>query len=481
MSLPRTDLLDLLDQGMGPTLHWYPESVSVSRLAATLVGMANSEGGIVLLGIAPRSGHIQGVSDPEAATDRVFQAALLCDPPLVLPVPRVETVGSDQVVRVIVPPGLPHVYSTGSRYLGRSGSQTNPLTARRLRQLLMERGVIQFETRLPTAASVDDLDPDQVAAYLAALNLPGSESPEDVLLRRGCLRIAEGEPRPTYAALLLFGRHPQQWLPSATILAARFPGGAISDQFVKQEIRGTLPDQLRQAEAFVRDHLRCVARLVGLTREETPEYPPEAVRELLVNAVAHRDYNQQGDGIHLHIFANRLEVHSPGGLPGPVTLDNLLEARFSRNAVIAQVLSDLGFVERLGYGLNRVVTVMRLANLRAPKFDETAGTFRVTLFAAPARQPASTYSPTPPITNLPTTNIQIPNLSAYQDLALNPRQEIAIGHLIARGRITNRAYQELCPEVSPETLRRDLADLVKKGVLIKIGSKRATYYILKKK
>jgi len=481
MSLPHTDLLDLLDQGMGPSLHWYPESVPVSRLAATFVGMANSEGGTVLLGIAPRSGRIQGVSDLEAVIDRVFQAALLCEPPLVLPIPRVETVGFDRVVRVIVPPGLPNVYSTGGRYLGRSRRQTNPLTARRLRQLLMERGVIQFETRLPPGAAVDDLDPDQVAAYMAALNLPGSESPEDVLLRRGCLRIEDGEPRPTYAALLLFSRHPQQWLPSATILAARFPGGAISDQFIKQEIRGTLPDQMRQAETFVRDNQRSVARLVGLTREETLEYPPEAVRELLVNAVAHRDYNQQGDGIHLHIFANRLEVHSPGALPGPVTLDNLLEARFSRNAVIAQVLSDLGFVERLGYGLNRVVTVMRQNNLRPPRFEETAGTFRATLFSAPARQPASSSRSTSTIPNLPTTNLPIPNLSAYQDLALNPRQELALGHLIARARITNRAYKELCPEVSSETLRRDLVDLVKKGVLIKIGSKRATYYILKKK
>jgi ATP-dependent DNA helicase RecG len=276
------------------------------------------------------------------------------------------------------------------------------------------------------------------------------------------LRKVDGQARPTYAALLLFGNHPQQWAPSATILAARFSGDAISDQFVKQEIRGALPDQLRKAETFVRDQLRSVVRMVGLQRKETPEYPLEAVRELLVNAVAHRDYNQSGDGIHLHIFANRLEVHSPGGLPGPVTLDNLLDARFSRNAVIAQVLSDLGYVERLGYGLNRVVTVMRQNHLPAPQFEESGGTFRATLFGA-------SVSPEPDATTLDT----------FQEHDLNPRQERALSYLMTHKRITSSDYQELCPEVSAETLRRDLVDLVDKDVTLKMGTKRGTYYILK--
>lgn len=458
------NIRDLLAQGLSADLHWYPEDVAATRLATTLVAMANSNGGTILLGISPRGGGVQGVRDPEAIIDRVFQAALLSDPPLVLPIPRSENIEGVTVLRVTVPAGLPHVYSLEGRYLGRSGRREAPLPARRLRALLVERGVIQFEARVPPGATMDDLDLDQVAAYLQTLGLPNEADPQEALRRRGCLALDENDLRPTYAALLLFGKHPQQWLPSAVVLAARFPGMAISDEFIKQEIRGTLPEQLRQTETFVRDHLRSVARLVGLTREETPEYPLEAVRELLVNAIAHRDYSQQGDTIHLHIFADRLEVHSPGSLPGPVTLENLLEARFSRNAVLAQVLSDLGFVERLGYGLNRVVTVMKQNNLPLPKFEELGGAFRVTLFASTA--------------NLP-EKATLPEAQAYAHFDLNSRQERALGYLIQNGRITNRDYQELCPEVSSETLRRDLANLVSQGVLIKIGSKRATYYILK--
>lgn len=458
------DIKQLIEQGMGPRLHWFPEDVTVSELATVLTGLANRDGGTVLLGVAPRGNQIMGIRDAEYLTDIVFQAALLIDPPLVLPVPQVLDIDNLQLLSVTVPPGLPHAFNFEGRYLIRQGSRTEPLPPRELRGLLMARGALQFEAQVPENASLDDLDFDQVDVYREAMGLPAGESLEALLSRRGCIRTEGKSLKPTYAGLLLFGKHPQQWSPSASILAARFSGITISDQFVKQEIRGTLPQQIRQAETFVRDQLRSVVRLVGLAREETPEYPLEAVRELLVNAVAHRDYNQAGDSIHLHIFADRLEVHSPGDLPGPVTLDNLLEARFSRNAVIAQVLSDLGYVERLGYGLNRVVTVMRQNNLPEPKFEEAGGAFRVTISNTAVG--AQSFVP-------------LPDLTEYANHELNPRQEFALGYLASHNRLTNRAYQDLCPDVSPETLRRDLADLVDKGVLLKMGTKRGTYYILK--
>jgi ATP-dependent DNA helicase RecG len=379
---------------------------------------------------------------------------------LVLPVPEIRQAGRKQVVLVSVPQGLPNVYNLQGRYLTREGHLNTPFPARRLRELLVTRGVLQFESRVPPDAHLEDLDPVQIQAYLEQINRVG-EDWQQVLLHRGCLLHDGRDLLPTYAALLLFGKNPQRWLPNATILAAHFPGVSFSDEFIRQDISGSLPQQLRQAEQFLRENLQNVVRMVGLTHQKSSEYPSEAVRELLVNAVAHRDYNLQGDNIHLYLFSGRLEVHSPGELPGPVNLRNLLQARFSRNAVIAQVLSDLGFIERLGYGLNRVVTVMRKNGLHAPKFEEVGGSFRVTLYGEPFQ--ART----------------LPDMSQYQGMDLNPRQQLALDFLAHNPRINSSDYQEICPDVHPETLRRDFADLVKRGVLIKMGSKRATYYILK--
>ncbi len=468
------DIQTLLSAGTGPSLQWFPEDISLSSLAAVLVGMANTDGGTVILGVSPRVGELIGVMDLDAACERVFQAAFLADPTLVLPIPHPVTVQKPglqnpvDLLVVTVPAGLPHVYCLDGRYLGREGAQTNPLSARKLYQLLHQRGTVQFESRPLADAKLTDLNDEQIMAYAQAVgfvSFPDLGRAYEFLVRRGCLIRDGSDLQPTYAALLLFGRYPQQWLPNATILAGRFPGAVLSGTFLKRDITGNLPDQLRQAEDFIRSNLNTVIRLVGLQHQESLEYPFEAVRELLVNAVAHRDYNLQGDNIHLNIFTDRLEISSPGTLPGPVTLKNLLEARFARNSVISQVLSDLGYVERLGYGLDRVVEAVRHAGLLPPHFEEFAGTFRVTLYAAQFGGGVDG---------------SLPDLSVYSALDLNPRQQMALAQIATRKRISSHEYQALCPEVHTETLRRDLSDLVSRGILIKVGDKKATYYILKK-
>ena len=137
-----------------------------------MVGMANTEplagrsGGVILLGIAPRSARIQGVQNVPEGVDRVFQAAVMIDPPLVLPLPEVHQVEGVSIIKVIIPWGLPHVYCLDGRYLAREGRYTGPMPARKLRQLLIERGIIHFESRVHPDATVDDLDPEQVLSLI---------------------------------------------------------------------------------------------------------------------------------------------------------------------------------------------------------------------------------------------------------------------------------------------------------------------------
>jgi ATP-dependent DNA helicase RecG len=236
----------------------------------------------------------------------------------------------------------------------------------------------------------------------------------------------------------------------------------MSDRFIREEIRGTLPEQIRRAEAFVVDNIRRGVRLQGLERVEETEYPTDAIREAIVNAVAHRDYQIRGDEIRVLMFSDRIEFYSPGRLPGHVTVENLVDERFSRNETIVQILSDMGFIERLGYGIDRMIRLMAETGLPAPRFEETAAGFQVTLVGQGAALVGEEA-----------------DVRRWRLLGLNERQEKALTHLTEMGRITNREYQQLCPDVSAETIRRDLADLVDKNLLLKIGEKRATYYILK--
>ncbi len=424
---------------------------SAADIAETLVALANSQGGILRLEL--------GRATIEEAIDRVREASLLADPALILPQPVVD--GTSIVVTV--PHGLPHVFALDGRYLSRSGGVNRPLSPRELRRLLIERGDLSYEEEAANGAALDDLDWSKVEAYARRLKGSGSESPGDVLARRGCIIRRDDNWQVTNAGLLLFGKDPLRFIRGAHITAVRFAGPTMGDVFTRQDITGTLPDQILRAETFLRDNLRTGVQLgAHMAHAEQWEYPMEAARELVINAVSHRDYSIQGDGIRLYIFSDRMEVISPGGLPGPVTLDNIIEERFSRNSIVVQVLSDLGFIERLGYGVDRVIALMKARSLPAPQFAETSGGFRVRLFNAP-------------------DSASMVHATSYQGLSFTQRQESALNYLTQgnHSRITNKDLQELFPDIHPETIRRDLADLVNKGILIKLGQKRGSYYILK--
>jgi ATP-dependent DNA helicase RecG len=438
------------------------ETAPPAKLAEFLVAFANAGGGTLFVGLDPRSGEPTGLNDPEAAVDRALQAALAADPPLIIPLPQLTEQDGDPVLAVAVPAGLPNVYSYRGKYLVRDKARNRPLTPSQLRRLMMERGAVSFEALVPDGARLDDVDWEKAESYLAGLGRLPSDSPKEALLKRGCLSQRDDQLLPSYAGLLLFGREPQRWVRSSAILVVRYAGTTMGDTFVRDEIQGTLPEQIRRAEAFVVDNMRRGVRLLGLERIEETEYPVEAVREAIVNAIAHRDYRIGGDEIRVLMFGDRIEFYSPGRLPGHITVDNLVEERFSRNEIIVQVLSDMGFIERLGYGIDRMIRLMTKAGLPAPRFEETTAGFQVTL----AGHGASLIS-------------EQADVLRWRQAGVNERQEQALVYLVESGRITNRDYQQLCPDVSPETIRRDLADLVSKGLLLKIGEKRATYYIFK--
>ncbi|MEW5959398.1 MAG: ATP-binding protein, partial [Chloroflexota bacterium] len=428
----------LLQRGPDQTLVFAPETIPLDRLAETLAALANSAGGTLLLGVTER-GRPKGLARPEETLDQAIEAAFSCDPPLIIPLPQLIQFDELALLRVEVPAGLPHVYQAGQHYPIREGTNTAILSTRRLRRLMLARGPMTFE-RVPAAeANLADLDGARVEQYRQSVPGLGTESGEQVLLRRACLaRDEAGRLRPTYAGLLLFGREPARFVPSAQVIVVRYAGLQMTDTFVREDIGGPLPDQIRRAEAFVVNNLERSFNLDGLARREQLALPHDAVREIIVNAVAHRTYEVGGDSIRLFIFADRLECYSPGRLPGHVTVDNILTERFSRNEAIVQVLSDMGFIERLGYGIDRIVRRMAEEGLPPPQFEETAAGFKVTLFQRPA----------PELPHRP----PLDKVRSWLAQGLNERQIRAMNFVLDYSRITNSDYSLLCPDVSSETL-----------------------------
>lgn len=463
-----SDLHQIYEQGEGETLAFEIENASALKLAETFSALANTQGGTVLIGIDAANDTVKGVRDLDAAREKALAAGLRCEPPLVLPRPMTVMLEGKPILYVTIPSGLPHAYALRGKYMTREGKKNRPLGPRQLRDLLRQRGEGNFEATVLQGATLDDLDRERVEQY-AKLFLDEvssrhrwNEETLDLLYRRGCLTKESSTYRPTIAGLLLFGREPQRLLPSAEILLARYSGTEMSDTFLRETARGSLSEQIRAAEAFLTTNMRKGAHIADFKRQEKPEYPLSAVREVIVNAVAHRDYAIRGEEIRVLMFNDRIQVYSPGRLPGHITIENIVDERFARNEVIVQVLTDLGFVERLGYGIDRILRQMQEHGLPKPKFEETANGFRVTLRGAGDQFVSGDF-----------------DRQKYRNLPLNERQTSALNILHKSGRVGNRDLKELYPDVSEETIRRDLADLVDAGLLIKMGDRRGTYYILK--
>jgi ATP-dependent DNA helicase RecG len=453
-------LTDLVNRGSGTLVEYMPEP-DVEAMAETLVAFANSDGGTIVVGVDDK-GRPTGTAYPDELEEALLAAAARCRPPIQTDWQQEETrAGVVILIRISRSPEL-HSLDDG-RVLVRAGAANRPLSGGQIRQLAATKSSGDYESETVPSAGRDDLDEAIIAAYLekrAERTRRASNIPlDDLLTDIGAL---DGRGRPTVAGLLLFGSNPQAFLPQSGLTFVRFVGteprgeDGLAGYGRREEIGGPLAQVVERTWAVLLEEMHVGAVVKGLERQERTEYPPFAVREALVNAVCHRDYRLRGRRIEIRKFADRLEIISPGGLPGFITLDNIVEEHFSRNPLVVAGLYQWGYIEELGLGVDRMIEEMTQAGHPPPEFKDTPYAFTVTLSNVRQRPPVQRW-----------------------ERVMNERQAKALTYIRENGRITNREYRHICPGVSPETLRLDLADLVERGLLLKIGAKKGTYYILK--
>lgn len=452
-------------------------------LAETLVAFANSDGGTIVLGYDER-GRLTTQTTPEDIEAILRQAAELTVPPVRA---TLENAGSDGAPQLIVrvPRSVDLHSLTDGRVFVRVAGQNRALTGDEIRNLTQSKSLGDYEAETVPGATLDDFDDDVVAEYIAKrewrtrrkIELPERNARHAAPLLKD-IGALDAHGQPTVAGLLLFGKQPQVFLPQSGVVFVKFPGVEPRGESGRvgygrrEEINGPLARVIERTWQVILEEMRVGAIVKGLEREEVLEYPEFAVREALVNAVCHRDYRLRGRRIEVRKYADRLEIISPGGLAGYITLDNIIEEHFSRNPRLVQGLFQWGYIEELGLGIDRMIEDMVAAGHPAPKFNATAYSFTVVLSNVRERRAIQNIVLSPHA--LADAGAALP-----AGITVNERQARALQYVREHGRITNRDLQVLCPNVTPETLRLDLADLVDKGVLMRVGEKKGTYYILR--
>jgi ATP-dependent DNA helicase RecG len=452
----------LLKRGPGQTVAFVSHPNATS-LAETMAAFANADGGTILIGLNNQGQVVDHMID-ETVQGHLVRALVMCRPPVVTDWEQYDLPGGTVVALKIARSPELHALADG-RVLIRVGAENRPMSGEAIRHLAATKSSGDFESEPVTGATLVDLDKAVLDEYLRLRVERGQRSLTDTLQDHlvdiGAM-IEDGTP--TVAGMLLFGKHPQTFLPQSGLIFVKFLGkeargrDGMAGYGRRVEIEGPAARIIERAWQVVNEEMRVEAVVTGLRREEVPEYPRFAVREALVNAVCHRDYRLSGRRVEIRMYEDRLELISPGGLPGYITLDNIVEEHFSRNPRLVAGLFQWGYIEELGLGIDRMIEEMLQYGHAAPNFEAKPYSFTVRLHNTLERAPVTTPS--------------------WQS-NMNERQMRAMNFIEQQGRITNRDYRQLCPDVNPETLRLDLVDLVDKGLLLKIGDKKGTYYILK--
>lgn len=400
MTMTRTELLEIIRNGENSGVEFKRDDIENRALAKELIAFLNFDGGMVLLGVED-DGSITGLTrtDTEqwvmnACRDKIRPAII----PYFETIRDVEPGKDVAVVRVSVGLDVNSLWHNNrNTYFIRVGTQSREPTPEELGRLFQQRGTFRAELRPISGTAIADLDRRRLKDYFTRIR--EQDVPEDndeagwqTLLVNTDIMVDNSV---SLAGMLLFGRQPNRFLQQAGIDAAAFPGKE-KDYAARERanLRGPMTplfntDGELVDTGLVEQAFDFVRRNTGVThvleddarRVEIPEYPSEVVREVVVNALIHRDYLLSNTDIELGIYSNRLEIISPGRLPNGITPARMRAGcRAARNQLIKDVMRDYRYLEHMGMGVpKKIVLGMNNHNGTDPELLEEGESFVVRL------------------------------------------------------------------------------------------------------
>ncbi len=365
--------------------------IEPKALAVIVVAFANADGGDVVIGIED-DGRITGINGNDDHLNELLRVPFdFCVPSVNAEVHFVDCTDDNgnpnRVLVMHVEPSMQvHANQADDAYY-RVGDKSKKLNFEMRMQLFYAKGGRYFEDEPVYGATMDDLDLDFVKQYCDKI---GYAKDAETYLRtnKGYVTAENGVDKVSGAAILLFGKDPQKFFQRARIRIVRYDGD--EERFGREMnvvkdvwFEGRIVEMTQKAIDFVDTQIKEYSFLGEDARFVTiPQYPPFCWTELIVNAVAHRDYSILGTDILVKIFDHHYEVESPGILPGMVRIDNIRQMHFSRNPKIVQFMQQYKLVKEFGEGVDRMFREMAEAGNPAPEYKQIDFMLKVKLTSA---------------------------------------------------------------------------------------------------
>ncbi|MFH1391196.1 MAG: ATP-binding protein [Candidatus Diapherotrites archaeon] len=308
-----------------------------------------------------------------------------------------------------------------------------------------------------------DFDESEFHYYLEMIGENGSVGKEQALSLLGCGEFDGKEFSINNTGVMFFAREPQRFVKQNYITCVRYQGNSMVSIVDRKDLKGSLIELANEAEAFVRRHTKLAYKFQDFKRVNIEEYPYNAIREAIINAVCHRDYFLQNN-IFVNIFDDKIEVISPGTIPEGLSLNEVYGTSHPRNHRIVELFRKIEYIEKVGSGLKRMEELMLIHGLKKPVFTITHAYFKVTFFG-PRNRILDLVKPTGEI-----------NL---QEIGLNERQIKILNFLQKQGSVLRKQLEDHFG-ITKKTTTRDLNQLIDKGLVKKEGKAKNVRYELTK-
>ncbi len=359
------------------SVEWKREIPQSDQILKTVIGFCNHNGGKIVIGVN-NLGEIIGVAeeDMQKALESLEKAIYEASYPTIIPRIYSQRFGEKSLLIIEVSSGMSKPYFRKSEGLDkgtylRIGRSTMKATSDMIEELRWQSSGIDFETLPNYRAKKEDLDEKKIQYFLDhRKNLGKAEVSDAILSAYHLLTTEHSKFYPTQIALLLFGKQPQYFLSEAMIICSHFEGNSGRKTLATIDCEGRLFEQFKQAYSFILGRLSKSFEIRGPKRTQKLEIPEVAIREALLNAIIHRNYHIKAP-IKIAIFENRIEIHSPGGFPGPLDPSNLKAGiTYLRNPVLCKIFRESGYVEKLGTGFISIFESYEKEGLADPQVIE---------------------------------------------------------------------------------------------------------------
>ena len=377
----------LLKQGESETLEFKTATADSVTIAKTICAFANSNGGTVIVGVTSH-GEVQGVKEAEQQNMELRKAVRdLISPQPYIASTVIEVSKGKQVIVLEVPASEDRPYTCQNSIFVRKANRTVEAGGEMIRQLIAERHpkYARWERQLALGSTVGDLDSKEILLTARIGNESNLHDFGPDFMAHSVLEeigLVEGD-TVCNGAIALFGKRPAMRMPQTRIRAIRYSGSGRDKLADNRVFEGNVFALLKKATSFLEAHVPVQSTIPTdrLRRKEAPAVPFPAVREALLNAVAHRDYAAQDGGIIISVYSDRVEIWNSGSLPEGISPSDLKTMSVSRphNPDMAHVLLIRGYMERVGSGIPRILADFRLEGLPEPEWKEMGGGIMVVL------------------------------------------------------------------------------------------------------